>query len=128
MGIEVGDVAAVDQNGAVIDLEETGEQVEERGLAAARRPEENQERAVLDGEVEPFEDGERAIALDDVPELDGGHAPPTPRAAALTAQSSASEAPAASPAMPGPRNSDGAHPGLLRAAWTCLQISIIVQF
>ena len=46
LGIEVGDVALADHDAAVGDLEQPGEQVEQRGLAAARRPEQHQELAV----------------------------------------------------------------------------------
>ena len=71
--VEKSDVAVADQHLALADLEEAGEDVEKRGLAAAGRAEQDDELALLDLEVEVGDDGERAVLLDDVPEFDGRH-------------------------------------------------------
>src|SRR5207342_3543123 len=71
--VEVGDVAAVDQDLPGVDVEEASKDVEERGLAAAGGTEQNQELAIGDVEVEIREDGQSAVLLDDAAELDDRH-------------------------------------------------------
>ena len=51
-----GDVLAADPDLPGVDVEQAGDGVEQRRLAAARRPEEHDELALLDIEVEVFED------------------------------------------------------------------------
>ena len=49
----VGDVAAVDDDLAAAGVLEAGDQPQQRGLAAARRADEDDELAVVDVEVDP---------------------------------------------------------------------------
>src|SRR5581483_11339654 len=71
--VEVGHVAVADDDVPGGHLDQAGEQVEKRGLAAAGRPEEDQELAVLDGQVEILENGKAPELLDDVLEADLRH-------------------------------------------------------
>ena len=73
LGVEVGDLVPSMKIAPVVDARQAGEDVQQRGLAAARRAEEHEELAVLDPEIESLENGERAVFLDDVAELDGRH-------------------------------------------------------
>jgi hypothetical protein len=50
--------------------ERTGDQAQRRGLAAARRPEQADEAAVLDALRNVIDHGDRAITLRQTPELD----------------------------------------------------------
>ncbi len=52
---------------------EPGDGVEERGLAAARRPDEDEEAAAVEGEVDPLEDLQAAEALAQAGDLEEGH-------------------------------------------------------
>ena len=74
-GIEVGHVAVPDGDPPGGNVEQTGQQVEQRGFAATRRPQEDQELAVVDREVEVLENRQPAITLDDVFKCNAWHAP-----------------------------------------------------
>ena len=52
---KIHDVAAVDQDLALVDLLEAGEHPQARRLAAARRPDEHEELAVADLQVQPVD-------------------------------------------------------------------------
>ena len=56
---------------------QAGDDAPERGLAAARRPDEHSELAVPDGERDVLEHIDRAEALVQAGDLDPGHAPPS---------------------------------------------------
>ena len=58
-----GDVVAVEQDAARRRRLEAGEHAQQRGLAAARRPEQREEFAVRDVERKPLDRGQRAEAL-----------------------------------------------------------------
>ena len=60
----VGDELAVDRHGACVRCEEAGDEPQQRGLAAAGRPEHGHDRSVLDVEVEPVECRDVAEPLD----------------------------------------------------------------
>ena len=55
LGLLPGDVALADPDLPAADLEQAGDRVEQRGLAAARRPEQHDELALLDLEIEAVE-------------------------------------------------------------------------
>ena len=55
LGLLPGDVALADPDLPAADLEQPGDRVEQRGLAAARGPEQHDELALLDLEVEAVE-------------------------------------------------------------------------
>src|SRR5256885_4687460 len=59
----VGDVAAVIEDAAGARLEELGQQVEDRGLAGAVRPDQRMDRAAVDLEVDFPDRGEAAKLL-----------------------------------------------------------------
>ena len=58
---------------ARIAMRETRDDAQQRGLAAARWPQQRHEFAGTDGEVETIHDGLRAVALDDAGELQSAH-------------------------------------------------------
>ena len=55
-------------------LHETRNQAQGRGLAAARRPQQAHQAAVLDGERNVIDDGERSVALGQTAQLNRRHA------------------------------------------------------
>jgi hypothetical protein len=55
-GLDVVDDLAVDGDGAARDLLEARQHAQERGLAAARRPDQDDELAVLDVEAHAVQD------------------------------------------------------------------------
>ncbi len=67
-----GDVLAVDEDLPVGDVEQAGDAVEQRGLAAAGRAEQDQELAVLDVEIEVLEHRRAAEAQREVADRDAG--------------------------------------------------------
>ena len=69
----VDDVDAVDQDGAAGRVLEPGDQPEQRGLSAAGRPDEDDERAVLHDEVDALDDLHRAEGLLDALQFDLAH-------------------------------------------------------
>ena len=73
LGIEIGDIAAVDRDLAAVDFDETREKIQKRCLAAAGRPEQHDELAVGDVEIEVLDHGDIAVVLQDVAELNGWH-------------------------------------------------------
>jgi hypothetical protein len=70
-GRELGDVLAADQDLALAGDLEPGNHAQGRGLAAAGRAEQGDERAGLDGEVDVVDRRHRAVAHGDVAEFDG---------------------------------------------------------
>src|SRR5690349_12347806 len=56
-------------------LDEAGDQPQGRGLAAARRPEQAHQAAVLDSDRNVVDHGRRAIGLGQMPQFERGHAP-----------------------------------------------------
>ena len=70
VGRQARDVAAVDQHDAGVRPLEAGDQPEGRRLAAAGRPEQRQELAFDDGQVERVDGGDVAEAPGDAAELD----------------------------------------------------------
>ena len=77
LGRDVVDHAAADLDGARGDLLETGDHPEQGALAAARRPDQHHELALLDLQVDPG-DHRRvvAVALRDIVQDDAGHRRP----------------------------------------------------
>ena len=57
-----------------VDLEQAGDRVQKRGLAAARRAEQHEKLAVLDLEVQAVEDADAAEGDADLAYRDPGHA------------------------------------------------------
>ena len=72
-GAHVVDVAAVDADLAAGDVLEAGDHAQQRGLAAAGRADEDDELAMLDGQVDALDDLDRAIALANALEFETGH-------------------------------------------------------
>jgi hypothetical protein len=70
---DVADVEAVDQNGAGGEVLEAGDQPQQRRLAAARRPDEHGEFAVLDLEIDAVDDAHGAEALAHAFQFDAAH-------------------------------------------------------
>src|SRR5690606_21521019 len=64
--IEVGHIPLTDRDPPGGDVEQASEQIEERGLTATRRTQEDKELAIVDFEVEILEHGHPAVGLDDV--------------------------------------------------------------
>ena len=73
-GGQVGDVAAVDLDRAVADRLQSGDDPQQRGLAAARRPHQHQELAIADGEIDVLQHLHGAEGLCDVVDRDRCHA------------------------------------------------------
>jgi hypothetical protein len=69
----VGDVGAADQGLAAGHFLEPGDHPQQRGLAAARRPQKGGEGAVVDGQIEALDHLERAVPLGDVLQFNGCH-------------------------------------------------------
>ena len=69
---ESGDVRSAEQDGAGGRKLEPGDHAEHRGLAAARWPEEREELAVVDREVDAVDRGDVTEALGEADELDRG--------------------------------------------------------
>src|SRR5579862_78242 len=69
---ELVDAAAADPDLALGHRDEAADQVQRRRLAAAGRPEEAEELAVADLELDPTERHLVAVAFDDAAELDAG--------------------------------------------------------
>ena len=81
-GLGMGDDAVADDDVAAGRLDETGNHVERRRLAATRRPDQDQELAVADLQIDALDGGEAAEFLDQAPEFDTCHASvpfPAPR-------------------------------------------------
>jgi hypothetical protein len=76
----VDDVLAVDQDLAARDVLEPRDQPQQRGLAAAGRPDEHHEGAVLDVEIGALDDVHGAEGFLDVLERDLTHVPDSPSA------------------------------------------------
>ena len=74
-GLESRDVLAADDDAAGGRLLEAGDHAQHRRLAAARRPEEGDELAALDVEVEVLHDGVVGEGLVDVVDAEEGHRP-----------------------------------------------------
>ena len=72
--LEIVDDPAVDADLAAVRLLEPGDQAQRRGLAAARRPDEHDELAVLDRAAQIAHRDERAVGLDQIDQLDPRHA------------------------------------------------------
>ena len=68
-----GQVLPVEQDGAAGRLVEAGDHPQQRGLAAARRPEQADEEPVRDVQADRVDGGDRAVALGEVAELQPGH-------------------------------------------------------
>ena len=79
-GRNAGDVATVQRNAAVVDLDEAGDGAQQRALAAAARAEQHEELALLDLERDVVDDRQRLIPLGDLVERDGHGAFPWPGA------------------------------------------------
>ncbi len=79
-GFGIGNVAIAEQDLAVIELFQPGDQLQQCGLAAARRPDQNDQFAALGDEVEGFQDRTAlGIAFGDGAEdelVHGDHFPP----------------------------------------------------
>ena len=69
----VRDVLAVQRDGAMIDLGESGDGAQQRALAAAAGPEQHEELALLDVQRDVVDDGHRLVTLGHLVE-DDGHA------------------------------------------------------
>ena len=78
-----GHVAAAEQDAPAGRLLHAGDHVHGRRLAAARRPEQRHELAVLDGEVHGLQRGEVAEFLDQALQADGAHVRPPCLSAAM---------------------------------------------
>ena len=74
VGRRARDVAAADQDLALVGLLEAGDHPQRRRLAAAARPEQRQELALVDAQVDRVHRDERAEPLRDRAELDIGFA------------------------------------------------------
>ena len=74
-GARLHDVRVVDQDRAVVDVLESGEHAQARGLAAAGGPDEHQELSVIDLEAQPVDCGTVRLWIDPggVFEGDGRH-------------------------------------------------------
>ncbi len=70
-----GDVAVIQEHRAALRFLLPGEQLEERGLAAARRPEQAAEGPGLHDEVHPVEDDGGSELTAEAGEAEGGHGP-----------------------------------------------------
>ena len=64
------DILSVDEDGSGIRLQKAVDHFHGRGLAAAGRPDQDDELPVRDGEVQVLENGGLSIAFGDVLELD----------------------------------------------------------
>ena len=73
---QLGHVAAADEDRAGGDILQTGDKPEQRGLAAAGRPDKDAELAVGDRQVDGLDDVNLAKGLVDLPQNDFGHALP----------------------------------------------------
>ncbi|MCY1232780.1 hypothetical protein D9M72_452940 [compost metagenome] len=60
VGRPVGDVLAVDEDRAAVEFDETADRLQQRGLAAAGRPEQGQEFVAADVEIDAVESGHDA--------------------------------------------------------------------
>jgi hypothetical protein len=65
----IGDVAPVQRQRAAVDVLQPGDQPQQRGLAAARRPDEDDELAALDRQVDALDGAQVAEVLLDALEL-----------------------------------------------------------
>ena len=74
LGLLPGDVLALDPDLAVGDVEQPGDAVEQRRLAAARRAEQHDELALGDVDVQLVEDRQRAVGEGQVLDRDAGSA------------------------------------------------------
>src|SRR5205085_924279 len=64
--IEIGNVTIADHDAAVGNFEQAGQKIEKRGLATAGGPEQHQEIAVIDRQIEVVQDRDRSKGLDDM--------------------------------------------------------------
>ncbi|MNV67920.1 hypothetical protein D3C71_1607410 [compost metagenome] len=69
----VGDVAAVQHQGAAVDIFEPRNQPQQRGLATARGADEDDELALLDGEVDALDGAMLTKEFLDAAQLKVGH-------------------------------------------------------
>ncbi|MNT67085.1 hypothetical protein D3C72_2052020 [compost metagenome] len=69
----VGDVAAVEHERAAVDILQPRDQAQQRGLAAARGADEDDELALLDGEVDALDGAVLTKEFLDAAQLKVGH-------------------------------------------------------
>ena len=72
-GRHVVDDAVADADFTAGDVLQAGDHAQQRGLAAARRPNQHDELAVVDGDVDAVNDVRGAERLFDVADCDGRH-------------------------------------------------------
>jgi hypothetical protein len=71
--VEVRDLSLADVNLAIIDLQQSCQNVEQSCLTAAGGPKKYHEFAAIDFEIELLENGRRAVFLRNVAEFDSWH-------------------------------------------------------
>src|SRR4029077_18128503 len=83
--LTVGDVAAIEQHTPAGERLEAGKDAQRRRLAGSRGPEQCEEFARLDLEIDAVQRGDRAVPLDDAAEADASGVAHRPRLIASTA-------------------------------------------
>src|SRR6185295_5280946 len=84
-GGQLRDVIAIDDDASGADILESGDQAKQRRLSAPRRPDEDDEGAILDIEINARDDGRTAECLADPFEPNAAHCDPSSTCRYLTA-------------------------------------------